>query len=165
MRKILHEINLHLEEWITVAFTIIFSVLAIVQVIVRYTPLTLQWTEEAARFAFIISVFIAVPWVTKSLSHLQVDILPLQLRKRVSERAFMIHRIVMTVLMALVSILIVYFSIIVCIKQFKLGQQLNGLPIPMWLMYSVLPVGFGLNFVRCLQNIVNDACMLRKGEN
>lgn len=161
MKKVLHMLDEHFEEWLTVAFTIVFSILAIIQVVVRFTPLTLQWTEEGARFAFILSVFIAVPWVTRSLSHLQVDMLPITIRKK-SEKGFRIHKIIMAVIMAVFSALVAYFGLIVCIRQYNLGQTMNGLPIHMWVLYGVVPLGFALNVLRNIQNIIDDVKALRK---
>ena len=152
MKNVIRFLDNHLEEVICVFLSVLYLTLALVQIIARYTTLTLPWTEEAARYTFIWSCFIGVPWATRKLAHLKVDILILKLSPKM-------HRIYMIASHALVlvaSAFITYFGWEVCMKQMTIGQMMTGLPLPMWIMYLILPVSFALNIIRCVEIIVEE---------
>ena len=153
MQRLVNNLNNNLEEVLCVTFTVIFVSVSLMQIVVRHSGLTVPWTEEVARYLFIWTIFMGIPWGVKSRAHLNIDaiynLFPPKYRS--------IHGIITHLLIIAFACPLIYYSLDVVLKQYKLGQALTGLPmIPMWVVYLCMPISFTLVIVRCIQIIVID---------
>ena len=77
MKNILKWLDRHLEEVILVAATIVLVLVIFFQVLARYfLNQSLAWSEELARYVFVWSVWLAVPYTVTRGRHIRLEILP-----------------------------------------------------------------------------------------
>ena len=150
MKKILCAIDEHLEAVLSVTFTAAFVCISLAQVIIRFTPLSVPWTEELARYLFVWTCFMGIPWGVKLMVHMRVDMIYGKLPKKIQKY----HDIISYVLILIFSCPLIYYSFVVVERQLMLGQRMIGLPIPMAYVYLAMPVAFTLVAFRSIQRIV-----------
>ena len=142
----------HFEEAILVVLLVLISCIELIQVIFRNLTFVdaLTWPEEFCRFCWIWSVFLSLPFTIRKGSMLRVnvlvDMLPQAVRKSVN--------IVIDLLNAAVMAVLFYNSINVVNKIRTSGEASPAMTWPMWIIYSIMLVGFGLGAVRAVQMAV-----------
>ena len=114
----------------------------------RYTGLlSLPWAEEAARYLMIWMVFLGIAVAAKKNSHFAVEVLFLITPKVIHKFARMFILVMVVFFNLVVSGLAVKFVM----NLHKMGQVSPSLAIPMWIMYSAIPLGCFLMAVRSIQ--------------
>ncbi len=108
------------------------------------------WTEELARFLFILATYTAIPLTIKSRSNIRVDIIYDKLSPRVQG----ISWIVVDIAFIILATAIFVTSLDYLELQFKRKQLTAALGIPYYIPYAILPIGFGLMIIRLVQDIV-----------
>jgi len=149
MKKIFN----NLEEFLIAIFLPLMCLIVFVNTVGRYTGLlSIPWAEEAARYLMIWSVFLGIAAAAKKNSHFAVEVLFL-----LTPKGF--HKFIRTFIM----IMVVFFNVTVSVLaiQFvmrlqKIKQVSPSLGIPMWVMYSAIPIGCFLMAVRTIQYFVNN---------
>ena len=150
--KVLKWLDDHFEEAILVALLVLISCIELIQVIFRNLSFVdaLTWPEEFCRFAWIWSVFLSLPYTIRKGSMLRVsvlvDMLPQALRKVVNILIDAINAVVMAVLF--------YYSIGVVDSIRVSAEASPAMTWPMWIIYSIMLIGFGLGAVRAVQMAV-----------
>lgn len=149
MKKIVAFLDEHFEEALLVIMLILITVVEFLQVVIRNIPWipALKWAEEFCRFCWIWSVFLSLPYTIKRGSMLRVnvlmDLLPQKARKIINISVDFINAIVMIVLG--------YYSIGVVDLIKKSGETSPAMEWPMWIIYSVMLLGFFLGAFRAVQ--------------
>ena len=152
MKKIVAFLDEHFEEALLVIMLILITVVEFLQVVIRNIPWipALKWAEEFCRFCWIWSVFLSLPYTIKRGSMLRVnvlmDLLPQKARKIINISVDFINAIVMIVLG--------YYSIGVVDLIKKSGETSPAMEWPMWMVYSIMLVGFFLGAFRSIQQAV-----------
>lgn len=150
--KVAKWLDEHFEEFFMVVLLILIACVSLVQVIIRKIPFipSLQWAEEFCRFCWIWSVFISLPYTIRKGNMLRVsvllDLLPHTPRKVVN----ICVDVVTTACMALLA----YHSISVVGKILASGETSPAMLWPMWIVYSVMLIGFAMGALRGVQQIV-----------
>lgn len=150
--KVLKWLDEHFEEAILVVLLVMISCIELIQVIFRNLSFVdaLTWPEEFCRFCWIWSVFLSLPFTIRKGSMLRVnvivDLLPQAVRKIVNIAIDLVNMAVMGVLFK--------YSIEVVNKIRISAEASPAMTWPMWIIYSIMLVGFGLGAFRALQMTV-----------
>jgi C4-dicarboxylate transporter DctQ subunit len=137
-----------LEEWIVVAMLVAMTGLTFVQVVLRYVFNSgFTWALELTTVFFAVMIFVGVSYGVRVGSHIGVDallrLMPPGLKRGVS---------IVVVLACLAYAGIVIVGAWVYVTKMKMvGVELEDLPIPVWVVRSILPLGYALMTFRFLQ--------------
>ena len=128
-----------------------FIVLA--SVIMRYAlKVPFTWGEEAARYLMIFAAMLAIGMGVREKSHLGVtiftDLLPAKIKFFVTALAQLIN--------IAIYILLTYLSWQFISAQYKFGQLSAALKIPMYLVYSMMLLGFGFSCIEAIYVLWRD---------
>lgn len=150
--KVFKWLDEHFEETFLVILLVLITCVCLMQVIIRNIPWipALKWAEEFCRFMWIWSVFLSLPYTIRKGTMLRVnvllDLLPHTLRKLVG--------IVVDIITAASMALLAFYSVKVISGIMLSAETSPAMLWPMWLVYSVMLVGFALGAVRGVQQIV-----------
>ena len=142
----------HMEEFFLVVLLVVITCVSLAQVIIRKIPWipSLTWAEEFCRFCWIWSVFISLPYTIRMGNMLRVgvllDLMPNVLRKTIN----ILVDIVTVACMGLLA----YQSVAVVGAIQASGESSPAMLWPMWIVYSVMLIGFLLATLRGIQQIV-----------
>ena len=151
--KLLKWLDDHAEETLLVILLVIIACVSLVQVIIRKLPWipALTWAEEFCRFCWIWSVFLSLPYTIRMSNMLRVtallDILPDIIRKVLNLSVYVLTTVSMAVLCV--------YSVSVIQSIRASGETSAAMVWPMWIVYSIMFVGFALAVVRGVQQIVH----------
>lgn len=150
--KIVKWLDEHMEEFLLVILLVVIACVSLLQVIIRKIPWipSLTWAEEFCRFCWIWSVFLSLPYTIRMGNMLRVsvllDMMPNVLRKTIN----ILVDFVITGSMALLA----YHSVAVVSGIQASGEASPAMLWPMWIVYSVMLIGFVLAVLRGIQQIV-----------
>lgn len=154
LKRIYHHFDEHVETYLASVALVTFSVLVVVQVIMRYvfnSPLT--WSEELARFALVWFVYLAGSYAVRYQRHVKFNVL-MDLLGRVTPLTQRLIRIFVFLLWFAFLAFIFYLSLESVIRQFGTGQVSPAMRMPMYLVYLAIPVGMALMGFRVVQHMV-----------
>ena len=80
--KVLHWLDRHLEEAISVLLLAVITVVVTIQVILRETGSALAWTEELTRYMFVWLIYISSSYAIRLRGHIKVEVISLLLKER-----------------------------------------------------------------------------------
>ena len=145
----------HMEETFLVVCLVLIACISMIQVIVRKVPFlsSLQWAEEFDRFMWIWSVFISLPYTIRMGNMLRVnvllDLMPHVMRKTVS---------------LIVDVIVMFSMALLCYHSYGVifgpkgimssGELSPAMRWPMWIIYSIMVIGFFLGGLRGIQMII-----------
>ena len=147
--KALRWLDEHFEETILIVLLILISCVELAQVIVRNIPFipALKWAEEFCRFCWIWSVFVSLPYTIRKGSMLRVsillDVFPQAVRN--------VLNIAVDLITAGSMLLLGVYSVTAVGNILKSGETSPAMLWPMWIVYSVMWLGFFLGFLRGMQ--------------
>lgn len=147
--KVIKWLDDHFEETFLVILLVLITCVSLIQVIIRNIPWvpSLKWAEEFCRFMWIWSVFLSLPYTIRKGSMLRVsvllDLFPQAVRKTIS----IVVDIITTACMALLA----YYSTDVVADILASGETSPAMLWPMWIVYSVMLIGFALGTLRGVQ--------------
>lgn len=150
--KLVKWLDDHLEETILAVLLIVITCVSFLQVVIRKVPWipALTWAEEFCRFCWIWSVFLSLPYTIRRGSMLRVtallDIMPHALRQIMN----LIVDVLITVSMALLAV-----HSVTVVNDIKTSAEASPAMLwPMWLVYSVMLIGFALAVFRGVQQLI-----------
>lgn len=149
--KILKWLDDHFEETLMVILLVLISCVELVQVIVRnldFIP-SLTWAEEFCRFCWIWSVFISLPYTIRKGNMLRVTVLLDVFPNKVRSIVNIVVEVIITASMLLLGV----NSITVVQNIMESGETSSAMLWPMWMVYSVMLLGFFLGALRGVQQI------------
>lgn len=147
--NVLKWLDKHAEEAVLAMLLVLIACVELLQVLFRNLPFVdaLTWPEEFCRFCWIWSVFLSLPFTIRNGGMLRVsvllDTLPHTLRALVNILIDLVNAAVMSVLFR--------YSVTVVGKIRESAEASPAMGWPMWLVYSVMAVGFGLAAARGAQ--------------
>lgn len=143
----------HFEEALLVVLLVFIACIELIQVVFRNlaripidgNPIkALTWPEEFCRFCWIWSVFLSLPFTIRKGSMLRVtvlaDMLPNIGRKILNITVDLINMVVMGTLF--------FYSIGVVGSVREMAETSPAMRWPMWIVYSIMLVGFCLGTLR-----------------
>lgn len=153
LKRILHHLDEYVEVYLASAALVIFSVLVILQVFMRYimgAPLT--WSEELARFALVWFVWIAGSYAVKYLRHVKFNVI-VDLIGRKIPVAQRVIRVFVFVLWLAFLVLMLVLSWQQVMQQVASGQVSAASRLPMSFIYFGLTLGMALMSYRVAQHL------------
>lgn len=150
--KVVKWLDEHFEETLLVILLVLISCVELVQVILRnlsFIP-SLTWAEEFCRFCWIWSVFLSLPYTIRKGSMLRVTVLLDVLPKVVLSVVNVVVELVVTASMLLLTV----HSVTVVKNIMESGETSSAMVWPMWIVYSVMLIGFALATLRGAQQVV-----------
>ena len=146
----------HFEEVLLVILLVLISVVSLLQVVFKkmpgLTPLT--WSDEFARYMWIWTVFLSLPYTIRKGSMLRVsilmDLLPQGLHKIVNILVDLVNAACMAILG--------YFCIDVVGNVLASGETSTAMVWPMWIVYLILPLSL---FLMCFYELWEFVRILR----
>ena len=142
----------HFEEAIIIFLLAVISIVELMQVICRNVPgiPALSWAEEMARYAWIVTVFISLPFTIRTSTTLRVTALVEAFPWKLTNIMNNIVDIVTAIVLGIMA-----WTTITVIGQVQLGGSVSpAMQIPMWLLYVVIFIGFAGGALRAIQMCV-----------
>ncbi len=137
-------------KWICGALLVAFTLLTLVQVVMRYVfKMPLSWSEQLARYLFIWMLMLYMPVIMRHGNNLGFDLII----SRMSKEAQNIFWIVCESLIGAFAALYCTYSIQLCIKFSR--KKLVGLGIKANWVYSAQIVGAFLLFLFSTELVIN----------
>ncbi len=154
LKRILRHLDEYVEVYLASAALVIFSVLVVAQVIMRYfLGAPLVWSEEIARYALVWFVWIAGSYAVKYLRHVKFNVLVDLIGSKVPV-AQRVIRIVVFLLWLAFLLLMLVLSWQQVMQQVASGQVSAAARIPMSFVYFGLTLGMFLMSFRVAQHTV-----------
>lgn len=149
--KILKWLDEHMEEAILAILLAVICCISMIQVVIRKIPWipSLTWAEEFCRFCWIWSVFLSLPYTIRMGNMLRVgvllDMMPVKIRNSVNIAV----DIITTLSMGLLGV-----HSVTLLQYMKVSEETSPAMLwPMWLVYSIMVIGFFLAVARGIQQI------------
>ncbi len=137
-----------IEELLVVVMLALMTLLTFLQVVMRYGFNSgFPWALELTTVFFAVMIFVGISYGVRVGAHIGVDALV----KRLPSGPRRATSIVIVLLCLLYAGLVIYGSWIYVSKMKLVGVELDDLPIPIWIVRSILPLGFALLALRFSQ--------------
>ncbi len=137
-----------LEEVFMAAALAFMTILTFIQVVLRYVfDAGWVWSLEATTYTFAWLVLIGMSYCVRERAHIAVDLVTNRLPPA-ARRVVMLAAIGLCI--AYCGFMIYGGSVFVD-RLMALGNNARDIPLPRWLLTSILPLGFGLLAIRFLQ--------------
>jgi len=137
-----------IEELIVIVMLALMTLLTFLQVVMRYAFNSgFTWAVELTTIFFAVMIFVGISYGVRTGAHIGVDALIKKLPPGVG-RAI---SIVIVLLCLLYTGLVIYGSWVYVSKMKMIGVELDDLPIPIWVVRSILPLGYALLALRFVQ--------------
>lgn len=159
--QLLKWLDIHFEEAILIAATILITVVITMQIVMRYFFNALPWAEEFCRFCYIYFCFCSISYSIRNRSLLNVTVIIDMLPRIVR----MLLDVVVQSAMAVMFGVFFYGSIGCMQATFESGQLSTALQIPMSVPYFATVLGFFLATIRSVQMTIRSIKMMVKGED
>ena len=127
-----------IEKWIGGFLLLLMLCLVFFATIGRYTKLyNMAWSDEASRYCMIWSVFLLAGLSAYRGQMFSIDIVSEKLPLK-GQKIFAIIRLV---LVAAFCVFAIIYGWDLMPRQMQMGQTSPSLKLPMWFMYSCVPIG------------------------
>ena len=137
-----------LEELIVVVMLAAMTILTFTQVVMRYGfNAGWGWALELTTVFFAVMIFVGISYGVRIGAHIGIDALV----SRMSRGPRRVASIVVVLLCLLYAGLVIVGSWIYVSKMMTVGVEMEDLPIPIWVVRAILPLGYGLLALRFLQ--------------
>lgn len=137
-----------LEEWIVIVMLALMTIVTFSQVVMRYVfNAGFVWALELTTVFFAIMIFVGISYGVRVGAHIGVDAL-VKLMPPGPRRA---TSIVVVLLCLVYAGMVIYGSLIYVSKMQMIGVEMEDLPVPVWLVRSIMPLGYLLLTFRFLQ--------------
>lgn len=134
-----------IEELIVVVMLALMTLLTFLQVVMRYGFNSgFTWAVELTTIFFAVMIFVGISYGVRTGAHIGVD----SLIKKFPSGVGRAISIVVVLLCLLYAGLVIYGSWVYVSKMKLVGVELDDLPIPIWVVRSILPLGYALLALR-----------------
>ncbi len=143
-----------LEEWIISFMLFAMTAVAFMQVVRRYVFNTgYSWSLELTTVFFAVMIFVGISYGVRVGSHIGVDALV----NLLSEKDRRVVSLIAVFLCLVYVGFVLYGSAIYVDKMMQIGVELEDLPIPRWVVLSIMPIGYlmvGFRFSQIFYNLL-----------
>lgn len=141
-----------LDEWLIAILLAAMTLLTFSQVVMRYVFNSgFTWAQELTTILFAFMIFIGISYGVRVGAHIGVD----ALIKIFTPRVRRVLSTIAVLLCLLYAGMVIYGSFQYVMKMKKFGIELEDLPVQMWLVRAILPIGFTLLALRFLPVLYN----------
>lgn len=134
-----------IEELLVIVMLALMTLLTFLQVVMRYGfDSGFTWAVELTTVFFAVMIFVGISYGVRVGTHIGVD----ALIKRFPPGPRRATSIVVVLLCLLYAGLVIYGSWVYVSKMKMIGVELEDLPIPIWVVRSILPLGYALLALR-----------------
>jgi len=144
-----------LDEWLIALLLAAMTFLTFLQVVMRYVFNSgFTWAVELTSIMFAFMIFIGISYGVRVSAHIGVDALV----KLLPHKPRRIVSILAVLLCLLYAGIVIFGSYTYVMKMKEFGIELEDLPIPIWMVRAILPIGFvllALRFLPVLFNLVS----------
>ena len=127
------------------------TIIITIQIIFRYfISYSLSWPEELGRFLFIAAVYIGASYAEKEDKHLAITIL----RTSAGKWCQRFIPIIAQTINVLFCILMTWWGYVMVEFMYNTNQLAPAVQISMYLVYIVIPLGFGCMSIRAIINLI-----------
>lgn len=159
--KVYKHLDEHVETYLSSFLLVFFSLLCIIQVVMRYVfNESLTWSEELSRYAFVWFVYTSAAYAVKYQRHVKFSFL-VNILKKISPIYSHLLKIIALLFWISFLIFLDYYSIKLVMNQYHTAQLSPANQIPMYLVYLGLPLGAFLMTFRVVQHIVTEVKELK----
>jgi C4-dicarboxylate transporter DctQ subunit len=146
-KKLLDE---KLEEVFLVLTMVVMVVLIFVQVISRYVfEASLSWSEELARYVHIWQIWIGASFAIRKREHIKVE----AFKKLFNETGQKVIELISIILWFALAVFLAIAGTDLVATIFSRGQNSPAMQMPMWMVYSAIPLGGLLMSIRLIQQL------------
>ncbi|MEP4194397.1 MAG: TRAP transporter small permease [Aliishimia sp.] len=125
-----------------------FFLIILSEVFMRYFfSHSTNWGEMTARYSFVYFAYIAAAEAFRHDEHIRIDLLP----NRMGEAGRKMLETYSDFLCVLISMAVIYYSILLMDIQQMANIRMHALPLNMSWAQAALPLGWGLMIIRILQ--------------
>ena len=133
-----------IEKWIGGGLLLLMLCLVFLSTIGRYTKLyNMSWSDEASRYCLIWSVSLLAGLSAYRGQMFSIDIVS----EKLSPKGQVIFAAIRFVLVTAFCIFAAIYGWNLMMRQMQIGQTSPSLKLPMWFMYSCVPIGCILLFL------------------
>jgi C4-dicarboxylate transporter DctQ subunit len=144
-----------LDEWLIATLLAAMTLLTFAQVVMRYVFNSgFTWAQELTSILFAFMIFIGISYGVRVGAHIGVD----ALIKIFTPKVRRIVSFIAVLFCMLYAGMVIYGSFQYVMKMRKVGIELEDLPIQIWIVRAILPIGFtllALRFLPVLYNLIS----------
>lgn len=147
----LKKLDEQFEECIAVFLFTLMVIVIFLQVLFRFVlNFALDWTEEMARYSFIMLVYISASIAVKRNRHLRTEAIKHYLPSTLSK----LYGVLSDTIWLLFTLFMIKTGFTMAMTILATGQKSPVLHLTMGYLYMIVPVGFFLMSVRILQQLI-----------
>ena len=125
-------------------------ILSVLQIVFRFVlNFSLSWTEELSRYIFILMVYTGLGYGFKRGTHVRVEVVDLFLSPSVLKHLSTVNDIIVIIMLAVIA----WFGLDIVINAYQVNQLSPAMGLPIFIVYSIIPVMFTVAIVRIIQTI------------
>jgi C4-dicarboxylate transporter DctQ subunit len=141
-----------LEEWLLALLLAVMTLITFTQVVLRYVFNSgYTWALELTMIVFAFMIFLGISYGVRTGAHIGVDALV----KIMSPKVRRASSIIAVLLCMLYAGMVIWGSYEYVSKMYMVGIELEDLPIPIWSVRAILPIGYALLLLRFCQVLHN----------
>ncbi len=151
--NLLKRIDDKFEEYLAAILLSFMTIFIFFQVLSRFVfDAPLAWSEEAARFIFVWTIYISAALAVKKREHISVEVGIMFLKGKAKKAAHIFADLIF-----LVFTIFLLKDGVYLVSHLSGSQQTSpALGISMTLVYMIVPFGYGLMMLRLIQRIIAD---------
>lgn len=139
-----------LEEGFLVLTMVAMVLLIFVQVISRYLfEASLSWSEELARYVHIWQIWIGASFAVRKREHIKVE----AFKNLFNETGKKVIELISIILWFALAVFLAIAGTDLVTTIFTRGQSSPAMQMPMWAIYSAIPLGGLLMSIRLIQQV------------
>jgi C4-dicarboxylate transporter DctQ subunit len=141
-----------LDEWLIAILLAAMTLLTFAQVVMRYVFNSgFTWAQELTSILFAFMIFIGISYGVRVGAHIGVD----ALIKLFTPKVRRMVSIIAVLFCMLYAGMVIFGSFQYVMKMRKVGIELEDLPVQIWVVRAILPIGFTLLVLRFLPVLYN----------
>lgn len=127
------------------------TIVVIAQVICRtFLGFSLFWAEELARFCLIWITFLGASIALRNADLAALDLI----QKKIHGRWQWVCQLVIQILILIFILISFYYGVKQAMSPSIMGQVSPAMRLPMVIVYSSVPVGFGFMFIHTIESLI-----------
>lgn len=160
MKKVFNFIkDAKIEYVLAVISTLCMIFIMFINVVTRYLfGFSFSWGDEAVRYFNLVAAFTGISACFKYNTHISIDVF---VENAIPEKARKYFRLISYIFSLIFCIMICYFGFILATRQFKMGQASTAMGIPMFILYSILPLSMIFSSIQILIKIFYEKAYLK----
>lgn len=144
-----------LEEYLLCGSLVFTTLVVFAQIIMRKIfNNSLTWSEELTRYVFVWQIWMGVSIAQRNKQHIKVELL----------KSLVKNEKVTSAVNVLATLILIAFNVFLVINGSELVNQMvtrgnvsGAMRLPMWIVYSVLPISAFILSLRLIGQVVEDA--------